>query len=69
MYPALKTLMEHDAKGKSDLYNVLRTFLYNKCSLKATSDSLFLHRNTLASRIADHKMRSWALNLEDENDV
>lgn len=65
MYPALKTLMEHDAKGKSDLYNVLRTFLYNKCSLKATSDSLFLHRNTLASRIATIK-EIVGIDLEDE---
>lgn len=65
VHPALKTLMAHDAKRKSDLYNVLRTFLYNKCSLKATSDALFLHRNTLASRIAAIK-EIIGVNFEDE---
>ena len=65
VHPALKSLIEHDTKGKCDLYNVLRTFLYNKCSLKATSDALFLHRNTLASRIATIK-EIMNINIEDE---
>ena len=65
VHPALKTLIKHDAKGKSDLYNVLRTYLYNKCSLKATADALFLHRNTLASRIATIK-EIIGINFEDE---
>jgi len=44
-------LLEYDTKHKADLLEVLDCYLQHNCNLKETSDSLFIHRNTLRNKI------------------
>ncbi len=48
---ALFTLMEIDRKKGSDLYQTLKSYLYNQGNATKTSEELFIHRTTLIYRI------------------
>lgn len=52
----LQPLVEFDNKHNSQLYNTLRTYLFNNNSLKLTAQIEFTHRNTINYRII--KIRS-----------
>jgi len=51
-HPALKVLRKYDDKNNTELYVTLRTYLECNKNLQATAKSLFIHRNSLAYRIA-----------------
>lgn len=48
----LEDLIEYDATQGADLVQTLRVFLKNNQSVQATTDELFIHRNTLRYRRA-----------------
>ncbi|WP_291636024.1 helix-turn-helix domain-containing protein [Clostridium sp.] len=50
-HPALQMLKEYDKSNKTELYITLKTFLNSNKNLKTTSESLFLHRNSVTYRI------------------
>jgi hypothetical protein len=50
-HPALQILRQYDQDSKSDLYDTLRIYLEHGKSLRATAETLFIHRNTLVYRI------------------
>ncbi|WP_455651512.1 PucR family transcriptional regulator [Phascolarctobacterium sp.] len=47
----LGALLQHDSKNNSELLETLRQYLYCNGSLVKTSQSLFIHRNTLLYRL------------------
>ena len=44
-------LVEADRKDNSELLKTLHHYLNNNCNLLKTSESLFIHRNTLIYRL------------------
>lgn len=50
-HPAISRLMRYDKANDGDLLRTLRTFLEQGMSMKKTSEALFMHRNTLLSRL------------------
>lgn len=50
-HPALKKLQDYDTKNGTDLLNTLNVFLQKNGSIKDTSASLYIHRNSLAYRL------------------
>jgi hypothetical protein len=50
-HPALKVLREYDKANNTELYITLRSYLECEKNLHATSEALFIHRNTLSYRI------------------
>lgn len=50
-HPALTTLRLYDHKNSSELYKTLCVFIDKGCNIKYTSESLFIHRNSLVYRL------------------
>jgi hypothetical protein len=55
IHPVIATLLAYDAREKTDLYDILKIYLQNNCNLKVTSDSIFMHRNTVSSKLSHIK--------------
>ena len=49
--PALSSLRLYDHKNGSELYKTLCVFIDKGCNIKFTSESLYIHRNTLVYRL------------------
>lgn len=49
--PALAILRQYDHENSSQLYKTLRVFLDKGCNIKLTSESLYIHRNSLVYRL------------------
>jgi len=47
----LAAVIDYDTKNKSNLYEVLKLYLENDGSIKAISEILFLHRNSINYKI------------------
>lgn len=50
-HPALTTLRLYDHKNRSQLYKTLCVYIDKGCNIKLTSESLFIHRNSLVYRL------------------
>lgn len=50
-HPALAALNQYDHKNGSQLYKTLYFFIENGCNIKLTSESLYIHRNSLVYRL------------------
>jgi len=50
-HPLLHVLRQFDRENNADLYKTLRVYLNSGCSTKAAAHLLFVHRNTLVSRL------------------
>lgn len=50
-HPALSTLRQYDHTNSSELYNTLCVFINKRCNIKLTSESLYIHRNSLVYRL------------------
>lgn len=50
-HPALSILRQNDLENHSELYKTLCIYIENACSIKLTSESLFIHRNSLVYRL------------------
>ncbi len=50
-HPALATLRQYDHKNNSELYKTLCVYIDKGCNIKLTSESLFIHRNSLVYRL------------------
>lgn len=48
----VKDLVTYDSENKSELFLTLKTYLESSLSLTETAQKLFIHRNTLTSRLA-----------------
>lgn len=51
-HPALKILKEYDRANNTEFYITLKTFLNSSRNIKTTSQTLFLHRNTVNYRLS-----------------
>lgn len=51
-HPALKILRDYDKGNNTELYITLETFLNSSLNIKTTSETLFLHRNTVNYRLS-----------------
>ncbi|WP_160689909.1 helix-turn-helix domain-containing protein [Clostridium sp. C2-6-12] len=67
-HPALAILRQYDHKNNSNLYETLCIFLDNGCNIKFTSESLYIHRNSLAYRLNRIK-EVCLIDLDDINTV
>lgn len=65
-HPALAILRQYDHKNNTQLYETLCIFLDNGCSIKFTSEALFIHRNSLVYRL-NRIAEVCQINLEDIN--
>ena len=50
-HPALTTLRLYDHKNSSQLYKTLCVYIDKGCNIKLTSESLYIHRNSLVYRL------------------
>lgn len=50
-HPALTVLRLYDHKNRSELYKTLCVYIDKGCNIKYTSESLFIHRNSLVYRL------------------
>ncbi|WP_099467490.1 PucR family transcriptional regulator [Konateibacter massiliensis] len=50
-HPALSILRQYDLKNSSELYKTLCVFIDKGCNIKLTSESLYIHRNSLVYRL------------------
>jgi hypothetical protein len=50
-HPALGLLRQYDHKNGSQLYKTLCVFIDKGCNIKLTSESLYIHRNSLVYRL------------------
>lgn len=50
-HPALKALRKYDHLNGSELYKTLRAYVDNGARVKETSESMFIHRNSLMYRL------------------
>jgi DNA-binding PucR family transcriptional regulator len=67
-HPALAVLRQYDHKNNTHMYETLCIFLDNGCNIKLTSESLYIHRNSLAYRL-DRIKEICHIDLEDVNTV
>lgn len=51
IHPALPILQKTDLENHSDLYKTLFLYVEHGCSIKLTSEALFIHRNSLVYRL------------------
>ncbi|EOH91904.1 PucR family transcriptional regulator [Enterococcus pallens] len=65
-HPALKQLKHYDEIHDTDLFQTLFSYLNHSCSLKATADALFIHRNSLIYRMERIK-KVTDIDLTDSN--
>lgn len=65
-HPALVTLRQYDHQNNTQLYETLCIYLDKGCSIKLTSESLYIHRNSLVYRI-NRIVELCHINLEDVN--
>ncbi|SHO44118.1 PucR family transcriptional regulator [Anaerocolumna xylanovorans] len=50
-HPALAALRQYDHENNSKLYKTLCVYIEKGCNIKLTSESLFIHRNSLVYRL------------------
>lgn len=50
-HPALAVLNQYDQENRSQLYKTLYVFIEKGCNIKLTSESLYIHRNSLVYRL------------------
>lgn len=50
-HPALSRLRGYDSENNTELFRTLDTYLSCDCSIKLSSEKLFIHRNSLAYRL------------------
>ncbi len=50
-HPALKLLRRYDSENNTELFRTLETYLSCDCSIKLSSEKLFIHRNSLTYRL------------------
>jgi hypothetical protein len=50
-HPALAVLKQYDRENSSQLYKTLCVFIEKGCNIKLASESLYIHRNSLAYRL------------------
>lgn len=67
-HPALAVLRQYDHKNNTHMYETLCIFLDNGCNIKLTSESLYIHRNSLAYRL-DRIKEICEVDLEDVNTI
>ena len=51
LHPALELLSRHDEDSDAKLMETLQAYLKHNCSIKDTSEAMFLHRNSLIYRL------------------
>ena len=51
VHPDIQKLAQEDAVGSDCLLQTLFSFLLHGCSISQTTDVLFIHRNTLRTRL------------------
>lgn len=51
LHPSLSILKDYDKKNKTHLFETLKAYINNDCTIKTTASELFIHRNTLSYRI------------------
>jgi hypothetical protein len=67
-HPALAVLRQYDHKNNTHLYETLCIFLDNGCNIKLTSESLYIHRNSLVYRL-NRITEICKIDLEDINTI
>lgn len=67
-HPALAVLRQYDHNNNTHLYETLCVFLDNGCSIKLTSESLYIHRNSLVYRL-NRITEICQIDLEDINTI
>jgi len=65
-HPALGILRRTDLENHSELYKTLCVYIEHSCSIKLTSEALFIHRNSLVYRL-NRIIELCHLNLADAN--
>ncbi len=65
-HPALAALRQYDHTTNSQLYKTLCIYIEKGCNIKLTSESLFIHRNSLVYRL-DRITEIGGLDLSDIN--
>ena len=65
-HPALSILSRYDSDSDANLYHTLEAYLASGCSVKATAERLFIHRNSLDYRLARIRELT-GLDLADSN--
>ncbi|MFB0919906.1 MAG: helix-turn-helix domain-containing protein [Oscillospiraceae bacterium] len=50
-HPALSLLRRYDSENNTELFRTLETYLTCDCSIKLSSEKLFIHRNSLTYRL------------------
>lgn len=51
LHPSLSILKDYDKKNKTHLFETLKAYINNDCTIKTTASELFIHRNTLSYRV------------------
>lgn len=51
LHPSLSVITDYDKKNKTQLFNTLKSYINNDCTIKTTASELFIHRNTLSYRL------------------
>ena len=67
-HPALKILQEYDKANNTEFYITLENFLNSSSNIKTTSETLYLHRNTVNYRLSKI-LELTNLDLEDSNTI
>lgn len=65
-HPALAALRQYDHENSSNLYKTLCVYIEKGCNIKFTSESLFIHRNSLVYRL-DRITEICSIDLADIN--
>ena len=65
-HAALNLLSEYDSENRTDLYHTLDIFLSCGCNIKAATEKLYIHRNSLTYRLKRISELT-QINLEDSN--
>ncbi|WOO37709.1 helix-turn-helix domain-containing protein [Anaerocolumna sp. AGMB13020] len=65
-HPALAALRQYDHANNSQLYKTLCVYIEKGCNIKLTSESLFIHRNSLVYRL-DRITEICGIDLSDIN--
>lgn len=68
LHPCISLLIDYDKKNKTELFRTLREYLENNSNIKETSNSLFLHRNSVKYRL-DKIIDLCKVDLEDAETI